>query len=193
MDAEQALQRLQKGNNRFAGDQPKHPRADAEWRTGLLDGQRPFAVVVGCSDSRVPPELLFDQGAGDLFVVRIAGHAIDDDVAGSIGYAVRHLGVRLVVVLGHSDCGAVTAALAPITDRDQEPASIRRLLERLDPAIRDVSPGLSGSERVQAAVETNVRWTVEKLQTHPDYKPAMAEATIVGAMYNLETGKVIFL
>ncbi len=193
MEAEQALERLKNGNNRFAGDSPEHPRADASWRGELLAGQHPYAVVVGCSDSRVPPELIFDQGAGDLFIVRVAGHAIDDDVAGSIAYAVRHLGTRLVVVLGHGDCGAITAALAPKTDRHQEPTSIRHLLERLDPAIQDVPVGLSDNDRIQAAVEANVLWTVNRLQSHTDYKSALAEATIVGAVYDLETGKVSFL
>lgn len=193
MEADQALQRLINGNARFAEDKPKHPRSDAEWREQLLDGQHPYAIIVGCSDSRVPPELLFDQGAGDLFVVRVAGHAIDNDAAGSIGYAVRHLGTRLVVVLGHSDCGAVTAALAPRTERHQEPASIRHLLERFDPAIRDVPTRLSGPDRLQAAVEANVRWTVEMLRTHTDFKEAISEATVVGAVYDLETGRVNFL
>lgn len=193
MDAEQALQRLKKGNERFAGDSPKHPRADASWRSELLAGQHPFAVIVGCSDSRVPPELIFDQGAGDLFIVRVAGHAIDDDVVGSIAYAVRHLGTRLVVVLGHGDCGAITAALAPKSDRHQEPVSIRRLLERLDPAMQEVPPGLPDNERIQVAVEANVSWTVNRLQSQPDYKIALAEATIVGAVYDLETGRVSFL
>lgn len=193
MNAEEALQRLIKGNERFVADRRKNPRSDAQWRDQLVAGQNPFAVILGCSDSRVPPTLLFDQGAGDLFVVRVAGHAIDDSVAGSIGYAVRHLGTRLVVVLGHGDCGAVTAALAPEGDRNREPASIRHLLERLDPAMQNVPSDTTGSKRVAAAVEANVRWTVEKLQTHPDFRDALSEATIVGALYELETGRTNFL
>lgn len=193
MDAEEALQKLIKGNTRFVADRRKNPRADARWRDRLVAGQNPFSVIFGCSDSRVPPTLLFDQGTGDLFVVRVAGHAIDNGVVGSIGYAVRHLGTRLVVVLGHGDCGAVKAALAPADDRSREPASIRTLLDQLNPAIQNVSPDATGAERVAAAVEANVRWAVETLRTSPDFRDALSEATIVGALYDLESGKVNFL
>lgn len=193
MDAEEALQKLIKGNRRFVADRRKNPRADVQWRDRLVAGQNPYAVIFGCSDSRVPPTLLFDQGTGDLFVVRVAGHAIDHGVVGSIGYAVRRLGTRLVVVLGHGDCGAVKAALATRDDRNREPASIRTLLERLDPAIQDVPSGLTDDERVTKAIEANVRWTVEALQKRPGYGDALAEATVVGALYDLESGRVEFL
>jgi carbonic anhydrase len=123
----------------------------------------------------------------------LAGHAIDEDAVGSIGYAVRHLGTRLVVVLGHGDCGAITAALAPRADRRREPVCIRRLLERLDPAIGDLPGDLSGGERIQAAVEANVSWTVETLRTEPDFRDALEGASIVGAVYDLETGAARFL
>ena len=189
----EALQQLKEGNDRFVRGDPQHPHADAEWRTGLLAGQHPFAAILGCSDSRVPPELLFDQGMGDLFVVRVAGHAIDDDVAGSIGYAVRHLDTRLVVVLGHSDCGAITAALAPKADREREPVSIRNLLGRLDPAIRDIPSGLPDNERVRVAVEANVRWWVGHLQSETELQKSSAGTTITGAIYDLATGRVEYI
>ena len=108
---EQALQKLMEGNARYASGNTSHPDQSMERRYELVAGQHPFAVIVGCSDSRIAPELIFDQGLGDIFVIRAAGQVLDDVAIGSIEYAVEHLGVPLVVVLGHDSCGAVTATL----------------------------------------------------------------------------------
>ena len=106
----QALKKLLEGNERCRSGQAQHPRQDARRRKEITKGQKPFAVIVGCSDSRIPPPMIFDQGLGDLFVIRVAGNIADSVVLGSIEYAVEHLGCKLVVVLGHGKCGAVTAA-----------------------------------------------------------------------------------
>ena len=112
MDAKQAFRQLVEGNERFAAGKPEHPHEVRSWRDRLKEGQKPFATIIACSDSRVPPELVFDQGFGDLFMIRVAGNILSPGVVGSIEYAADHLGTPLLVVLGHEGCGAVTAALA---------------------------------------------------------------------------------
>src|SRR3954451_10886779 len=112
LSADQALSRLLAGNERFVAHKERHPDESAGRRRELVSGQHPFAVILGCSDSRVAPELLFDEGLGDLFVIRVAGNIVDDDILASIEYAVEHLGTKLVVVLGHEKCGAVSAAVS---------------------------------------------------------------------------------
>ncbi|MFN7291939.1 MAG: carbonic anhydrase, partial [Pirellula sp.] len=121
LSAEEALSSLKDGNKRFVSGNLRYPHTGKEWLKGLVKGQAPFATILGCSDSRVPPELLFDQGFGDLFVVRVAGNVVDVDVEGSIEYSVDHCGTRLVVVMGHQGCGAVTAALKSSGDLKNEP------------------------------------------------------------------------
>src|SRR5262245_40561826 len=112
LSAEQALARLLAGNARFVAHRERHPDITVRRRRALVSSQHPFAVILGCADSRVSPELLFDEGLGDLFVIRVAGNVVDDVVLGSIEYAVEHLGTKLIVVLGHEKCGAVSAAVA---------------------------------------------------------------------------------
>ncbi|HEY7392870.1 MAG TPA: carbonic anhydrase [Bryobacteraceae bacterium] len=111
LTADTALTRLLDGNQRYARHKERHPDQSAARQKELAGGQHPFAVILGCADSRVPPELLFDQGLGDLFVIRVAGNIVDDAVLGSIEYAVEHLGTKLILVLGHENCGAVSAAV----------------------------------------------------------------------------------
>lgn len=127
--AEEALQARREGNRRFATGQAIHPHQDAARREEVRPGQRPFAAILSCSDSRVPPEVIFDWGVGDLFVVRTAGHGVDDVALGSIEYAVEHLGVPLLVVLGHTRCGAVTAAL----HGDEAPGHIAAVIRPSSP------------------------------------------------------------
>ena len=126
----------QGGNGRYAGGNLQHPGQTTERRAELANSQYPFATVVSCSDSRVPPEIVFDQGLGDLFVVRVAGNVIDDHGLGSIEYSVDHLGVRLIVVLGHQSCGAVKAARETIAARSKAPGHIQSLVTAIQAGSR---------------------------------------------------------
>ena len=189
--ADEALRMLLDGNRRFAEGKPEHPHEAADWRTHLREGQHPFAVIVGCSDSRVSPELLFDEGLGDLFVVRQAGHVADEDTLASVEYAVGHLHVPLVVVLGHESCGAVQAAVATLMRDAPAPGHIIRLVDDIAPAVK--AAGEQPGEIVENAVQANIRHVVEQLQNSvPILRPMVrsGQIRIVGAYYELETGRV---
>jgi len=155
----------------------------------LSEGQHPFGIVLGCADSRVAPELVFDHGLGDLFVIRVAGNVVAEDEAGSIEYALQHLGVPLLVVLGHDNCGAVTAALGAHED---EPGELVSLLRRILPALGGIDPSLPMQERIRLGVEANVRQSVAQLRAIQDRlgQSAAERTLIVGAVYDLETGRV---
>ena len=162
----------------------------------MRETQRPLAVIIGCSDSRVPPELVFDQGFGDLFVIRLAGNVIAPGVAGSIQYAHRHLGTKLLVVLGHEGCGAVKAALAAKFQHAQHPERIQQLVAMIEPGLESIRPRQSAAEQLSAAVEANVRWSLLQLNRTPEVQQALRdrrEILIVGAVYDLATGKVRWL
>ncbi|MDI9612605.1 MAG: carbonic anhydrase [Acidobacteriota bacterium] len=178
VSAAEGLERLLSGNRRYASGRGVHPHQDPAWREENVSGQHPFAVVLGCSDSRVPPEILFDCGLGDLFVVRTAGHCLDEAAFGSIQYAVEHLGVPLVVVLGHARCGAVTSAL------ENEPVEghMKYLIDRLRPVI-DALPPPGDLER---AIAENVRRTVAELKSEAWAR----EVTVLGLHYDLQSGRV---
>jgi carbonic anhydrase len=193
--AEQALILLEEGNKRFAEGRPKHDHTSADWRTGLTAGQHPFATILGCSDSRVPTELVFDQGFGDLFVIRNAGNVVGKDVLASIEYAGKHLGVRLNVVMGHEQCGAVTAALASADERAQEPREVQEILKRIDRGLSRLELPEDPALQVSAGVEANVRYVVEQLRKGTENrKPeGWEEIRFVGAVYELSTGRVRFL
>lgn len=192
--ADEALQRLLAGNLRFMKGQTESPRRAPEDFRPLAEGQKPVAVILGCADSRVPPELLFDQGVGDLFIVRVAGNVAGGAgvfVKGSVEYGVAELGAPLVMVLGHSECGAVKAAIKHLDDRDPLPGAIGELVNRLRPAVVKAS-GMPG-DRLSNAIRANVALGVETLQGLP---PILAPAVkrgrvkIVGALYDLRTGGV---
>jgi len=191
----EARARLEAGNQRFVSGQTQHPHSNASWRAGLTGSQHPFATILGCSDSRVPLEPLFDQGFGDLFVIRVAGNVAALDELGSIEYAANHLGVRFILVLGHEQCGAVTAALASESDRKHETSDIQGLVQRIEPALASLPPGLEPAERVHRGVEANVRQSVRVLRESPALKARVesGEIVIVGAVYELTTGKVRWL
>jgi carbonic anhydrase len=187
VSADEAWRRLEEGNQRFASG---HGRAVADYsarRAELAKGQQPFAVIVSCSDSRVGPEIVFDQGLGDLFVIRTAGDVVDDEALGSIEYAVEHLGSPLIVVLGHSSCGAVTAAV----EGGSPPGHIGAVTRAIRPAV-ERTRGQPG-DKVDNAVRQNVRDVVRQLT---DDKPILWEYVhegklkIVGARYDLATGRV---
>jgi len=190
-----ALERLMEGNRRFVAAKSEHPNDTARRREELKDSQHPFAIVLGCADSRVSPELVFDQGLGDVFVVRVAGNVADPALTGSVSYAVHHLHVPVLVVLGHQNCGAVKAALMTPTELANEPQDIQALVHYVEPSLKDVSPQLSGDQKLRAAIKANVRRTVTELEQAPSVKEAVAghHLKIVGGVYDLESGKVELL
>lgn len=194
----QALEKLKKGHADFLADKPSlKSTRDSDRRLEIARGQVPFAVLVGCSDSRVAPELLFDTGLGELFIVRNAGNTIDTVALGSIQYAVQVLGVPLVLVLGHERCGAVEAAVSVVEKNTVYPGSIGQMVEPIIPAVLKARAqgGLKGDALLEASVRENVRRTVMRLRTA---EPAMMDPIkagklmVVGARYDLDDGKVDF-
>lgn len=189
----EAWQRLQEGNQRYVSGWRLHPRQGADRRAELTQGQQPFAVVLTCSDSRVPPEIIFDQGLGDLFVVRVAGNVVDEAVLASLEYAVAHLHTPLVLVLGHTRCGAISAALAGGPPEGHLPA-LMTLLEPAVAALRARS-GMS-DETVDQAARLNAQRMAEQLRAaQPILAPRVHAGTlqIVAACYHLDNGEVELL
>jgi carbonic anhydrase len=190
----EVLRDLLEGNKRFVSGHTTAPRRQPDDFAALSASQSPEAVIVGCADSRVPPEIVFDQGVGDLFVVRVAGNVVSGTgviVKGSIEYAVAELGVRLVVVLGHSGCGAVKAALEHIDSSDQLPGAIRGLVDILRPVVARVQ-GQPG-DRLENAIRANVAASVDRLEgLAPVLAPAVKKGSlrVVGAVYDLRSGSV---
>jgi carbonic anhydrase len=193
--ADDALARLMSGNERFVSGRarpgPSGPAAE------LVSGQRPFATVLGCSDSRVPPELLFDAGFGELFVIRVAGNVVLPAVMGSIQYAGVHLHTPLFVILGHEGCGAVSAALAALRQGAAERARIQILIDSINPGLAAIAgdADLPQDERLRRGVEANVRWSMRQLLDTPEGRARLAEGQmkLVGAVYELATGRVRLL
>lgn len=191
MAPEEAMKRLMDGNKRYVADNGTGPHRGQKWRAEVAKGQNPFAVIVGCSDSRVPPELLFDQGFGDLFVVRTAGNVVDSVALGSIEYAVEHLGTKLIVVLGHERCGAVSAAVAG----GEAPANVKSIVDAIQPAVEKAKVkghGSHGCDLVCSSVKSNVKLVAEKMRTSPILKELMEDGmlNVVGAYYDLDDGAV---
>jgi carbonic anhydrase len=213
----EAMSRLKEGNARYtSGNQQPHESSDertymathsyenagmiflgvtaeqaAKRRAELTKSQHPFATIVSCSDSRVPPEIVFDEGLGDLFVVRVAGNVINDENVGSIEYSVDHLGVRMIVVLGHQRCGAVKAAKETIAAKGKAPGHIQSLVNAIRPAVEATLKG-----DLEATTEANVTDVVQALRSStPALKPKVdsGEVRVVGAHYSLDTGSVAFL
>jgi carbonic anhydrase len=197
LSADQALRELLEGNDRFKSGKRMTPRGRPEDFLALAHGQFPEAVVVSCSDSRVSPEILFDCGVGDIFVVRVAGNVVDGagvTVKGSIEYAVAELNVPLILVLGHSGCGAVKAAIKHIDDRDSLPGSINGLVELIKPAVVE-SKGIPG-DPLENAVRKNVEIGVRRLEElEPIVAPRVKDrkVKVAGAVYNLSTGAVTMI
>jgi carbonic anhydrase len=195
IDAKEALARLIEGNERFVKGKTRWVPVTPVERIELEKGQHPFAAVVGCSDSRVPVELIFDQGLGDLFVIRLAGHVVDPHVEGSLEYAYMQLDTKLIVVLGHEQCGAVTAAMAAKEQKDKKPVGVLHLLEHIEPIFANIDKDLPKAEKVHLAVEANVRLSVKNILSYPGHLEAhrRGEFDVVGAVYDMHTGKVRFL
>jgi len=188
--AEDALRRLAAGNERFMRGEARFPTVQKEILADLAKGQQPYATILGCSDSRVPPELVFDAGFGELFILRVAGNVVSPEIMGTLQYAGVHLRTPLFVVLGHEGCGAVNAALAAKWRGARERARIAQLLDNILPGLRDVGP-----DRLDAAVEANVRWSMHQLLETPEAQERLEEGVmkLVGAIYELQTGRVRFL
>jgi carbonic anhydrase len=196
LSADEALELLRLGNSRFVNGTPQHPYQNQERRTlTASEGQKPLAVVLACSDSRVPVEVIFDRGIGDIFVVRVAGNVAGVDEIGSIEYAGDHLGAPLLVVLGHSKCGAVTAVAENAPLHGSMPALGDKIKPAVEKAAKD-NPGLSGEALVGPAIKDNVWQAMEDLfhqsQIIRDRVKA-GQLKVVGALYDIESGKVEWL
>jgi len=172
---------------------PKYTAAEA--LAELAKGQQPYATILGCSDSRVPPELVFDAGFGELFIVRVAGNVLGPAVEGTLQYAGKHLHTPLFVVMGHEGCGAVRAAIASRFQGKRHFSRIAVLLENILPALDGLDTNLPPDALLSAAVEANVRWTLRTLIESPEGKARLTGGVIqlVGAVYEISTGRVRFL
>lgn len=184
---------LADGNERFATGTPRHPHEDEDYRESLVAGQHPIACVLSCADSRVAPELVFDQGLGDLFTVRSAGEVLDDAVVGSIEYAVEHVAVPLVVVLGHAGCGAVQATVDVARGGPAPDGSIAALVRAIMPAVRGVLPGADDDAYLADCVAAQARAAAGALAgASPIIHEAVAagRTSVVAGVYDLESGRV---
>lgn len=185
--ADRAWEILKAGNQRYVAQKVSHPNQTEQRMTELATGQHPFAIILGCADSRVPPEIIFDRGLGDLFVIRVAGNIVDDAIAGSIEYAAEELKVPLLVVLGHERCGAVTAAVKG----GEVAGHISTLVNAIKPAVRSVK-GLPG-DIVENSVKANIKIVVSKLKSTQPIVSQLVKSNklkIVGGRYDLDSGKV---
>jgi carbonic anhydrase len=213
-----AISKLKEGNGRFTAGNMQHPHESSEERsymaansyenagmaflgmtaeqaakrrTELIKSQHPFAAIVCCSDSRVPPEIVFDQGLGDLFIVRVAGNVINDEGLGSLEYTVDHLCTRLILVLGHQRCGAVEAARQTIAAKGKAPGHIESLITAIKPAVE-----ATGKEDLDATIKANVKHVVQALRSSTPILKAKVdsgEVKVIGGYYSLDTGAVTFL
>jgi carbonic anhydrase len=201
IDAAAALERLREGNRRFVSDEAVATATSSQARrTALVAGQAPFAIVLGCSDSRVPAELVFDQGFGDLFVIRVAGNIVAPSQVGSVEFAASIFGTRLVVVMGHTQCGAITATVDELLGRtNTESKNLRSIVDRVRPSVETVLAGRKGVDLdaiVSEAVRANVRASVNHLRHGSDLLEELGRSAglvVVGAEYSLDTGVVTFL
>ena len=200
LDAIDALSRLREGNRRFVTDQPAIPALSSAARRGaLVAGQAPFAIILGCSDSRVPAELVFDQGFGDLFVIRVAGNVVAPSQIGSVEFAAARFGTRLVVVMGHSQCGAITATLEELQGQGANTSrNLRSIVDRVRPSVEALLHDRRNGDPealVREAVRANVRASVNHLRHGSELLEKLILDTgllVVGAEYSLETGVVDF-
>ncbi|WP_040405942.1 carbonic anhydrase [Amycolatopsis nigrescens] len=193
VSGEDAWKQLLAGNTRFIGDQPTHPHQAAQWRSSLVQAQHPFACVLGCGDSRVTPELVFDTGLGDVFTVRSAGEVLDDAVLGSIEYSVEHVRTNLVVVLGHAGCGAVSAAIDLVRHKGEVTGNIATLVRAVEPAVLATPPDPDPGKFLTACVAEQARRVKTELAERSEIiRDAVAQRglKVVAATYDLADGKV---
>jgi carbonic anhydrase len=200
VSAHEALARLREGNLRFvAGDCRSATLLDPSRRSMLASEQRPFAIVLGCSDSRVPAELVFDQGLGDLFVIRVAGNIVAPSQVGSVEFAAERFQTRLVVVLGHSQCGAILATLEELQrPREKQSRNLRTIVDRVRPSVEGLlrnGIGAGDEALVREAVRANIRHSADQLRHGSEVLETLIRdqgLSVVGAEYSLETGRVDF-
>jgi carbonic anhydrase len=194
VDPEEALQRLVEGNARYATNAPINTDYSVD-RANRAAGQSPFAAIVSCSDSRVAPELIFDQGPGQLFVIRVAGNFLNEEGIATLEYGVAVFGIKTIVVLGHTGCGAVSATISSIEDRELPPGHLPSLVNAIRPAVYEVLPD-HPADLLQAATIRNAERTAERsLAEGPILSAAMTEGRLSAkaAMYDIVTGKVTFI
>jgi len=200
ISAREALERLREGNARFVSDQRNHDALTSERRRRKVAvAQEPFAIILGCSDSRVPAEIVFDQGLGDLFVIRVAGNIVAPSQIGSVEFAAERYGTRLVVVLGHSNCGAILATIEELSrSRDEQSRNLRSIVNRVRPsvvALLSANHRMAGEELVHEAVRANIRMSVNQLRHGSEILEQLIQKDgllVVGAEYSLDTGVVEF-
>ncbi|AGY60457.1 carbonic anhydrase [Gloeobacter kilaueensis] len=193
LTAAQALQRLKDGNKRWVNNKLEHPDLTTTRLKEVAKGQNPFVAVLSCADSRVPSEIVFDQGLGDIFVTRVAGNFLDDNILGSLEFATSVLGAPLIVVMGHSRCGAVQAASKAVTEGTVFPGHLADFVDAIKPAVLSVKD--QKGDLVDNAIKANVLRNVEKIKLA---RPIIAKLVddnkvkVVGARYELDTGEVVF-
>ena len=194
-NADDALQRLKAGNARFVAGTARFATVQKEILADLLKGQHPYATILCCSDSRVPPELIFDAGFGDLFIVRVAGNVISPEVVGSLQYAGRHLQTPLFIVLGHTNCGAVAAAVDARVHGTRQHSRIQLFVDSILPGLSDLDSQLARETLLEQAVEANVRWSMRQILETPEGRERQTEGVVklVGAICEIDTGLVRFL
>ena len=199
LTAREALASLRDGNKRFVANQPIAALTSPDRRAALVAGQEPFAIVLGCSDSRVPAELVFDQGFGDLFVIRVAGNVVAPSQIGSVEFAAARFGTRLVVVMGHSQCGVVIATREDVLGRPTSKSrSLRSIVERVRPAVESMVSGRASADYdvlLRDAVRANVRAAADHLRHGSELLEQLIRdegLLVIGAEYSLETGAVTF-
>jgi carbonic anhydrase len=192
---QEAILALKSGNSRFFGGMARRPEMSANERRAQILQQTPFAIVLGCSDSRVPIEIVYDQSLGDIFAVRVAGQVVDPGTSGSIEYAVKHLKSKVLVVMGHEGCGAVKAAMLTPEQLKGEPEHVRYLLDKIQPAVANVANIRDAKAKMREAVIANVRKQVALAKENPVVKAAMEknQLAVVGAYYEISSGQVDFL
>jgi carbonic anhydrase len=213
----EAISRLKEGNGRFTAGNPQHPHESVDERkymaansyenagiislgmtseqatkrrAELAKSQHPFAIILSCSDSRVPPEIVFDEGLGDLFIVRVAGNVLNDEGLGSIEYAVDILGARLIVVLGHQSCGAVDAAMKTVAAKGKAPGHIQSLVTAIKPVVDSTPKG-----DLDTTIKANVKHVVDALRSSTPILKARVDSgdvQVIGGYYTLDTGAVTF-
>ncbi len=187
----EAIAKLKEGNARYTSGNLQHPGQTTERRAELTKSQHPFAIILSCSDSRVPPEIVFDQGLGDLFIVRVAGNVLNDEGLGSIEYGVEILGARFIVVLGHQSCGAVDAAMKTVAAKGKAPGHIQSLVTAIKPVLTATAKG-----DLDTMIKANVKHVVDRLRSSTPILKARVdsgEVQVIGGYYTLDTGAVTFL
>jgi carbonic anhydrase len=198
LHAREALARLREGNARFASGDVTRERLSLDRRAAVAELQEPFAIVLGCSDSRVPAEIVFDQGLGDLFVIRVAGNIVAPSQVGSVEFAAARFGTPLVAVVGHSGCGAIAAALEGLRRPGPKSQNLRSIVDRVRPAVHDVveaRPDAPDADVMALAIRANIRASVNHLRHASELLERLIQEdrlAVVGGEYSLETGVVDF-